>query len=118
MTWSFRLAVEKIDVTAGQVYNIGGGPSNTLSIWREFGEYLAELNGEPIPVRFDCWHPGDQPCYVSDIRKAGRHMGWQPQVNKETGIRRLWEWVSSNESLFQAFTVGGTLQGMAEEKIA
>jgi dTDP-D-glucose 4,6-dehydratase len=27
-------------------------------------------------------------------------MGWQPQVDKETGIRRLWEWVSSNKKLF------------------
>jgi CDP-paratose 2-epimerase len=115
---AFRLAVEKIDVTAGQVYNIGGGPSNTLSIWREFGEYLAGLNGEPIPVRFERWRPGDQPCYVSDIRKAGRHMDWQPLVDKETGIRRLWEWVSSNGSLFQVLTVDGALQVMAEEKIA
>jgi CDP-paratose 2-epimerase len=111
---AFGLAVEKIDVTAGQVYNIGGGPSNALSIWGEFGEYLTELNGEPIPVRFDRWRPGDQPCYVSDIRKAGRHMGWEPQVNKETGIRRLWEWVSSNERLFHVPTVDGALPIMAD----
>src|SRR5712692_1332132 len=66
---AFRLAVEKIDTAAGQVYNIGGGPSNALSVWREFGEFLAELSGEPIPVRFDQWRPGDQLCYVSDTRK-------------------------------------------------
>src|SRR5207302_6884486 len=29
---AFRLAVEKIDVTAGQVYNIGGGPANTIAV--------------------------------------------------------------------------------------
>ena len=29
-------------------------------------------------------------------------MDWQPEVNKETGIRRLWEWVSSNEDLLRA----------------
>jgi len=115
---AFRLAVEKIDTTAGQVYNIGGGPSNTLSIWREFGELLAELSGEHIPVRFDRWRPGDQSCYVSDIRKANRHMGWQPHVDKETGIRRLWEWVSSNQSLFRALTAGDAEQVMAEEKTA
>ena len=99
---AFRLAVEKIDTAAGQVYNIGGGPSNALSVWKEFGELLAVLKGEPIPVRYDQWRPGDQPCYVSDIRKASRHLNWQPQVDKETGIRRLWEWVSSNDSLFRA----------------
>jgi CDP-paratose 2-epimerase len=115
---AFRSAVEKIDTTAGQVYNIGGGPSNTLSIWREFGEFLAELKGDHIPVRFDQWRPGDQPCYVSDIRKAGRHMGWQPQVDKETGVRRLWGWVSSNKSLFRGLAVGSGTQFIGGEKTA
>src|SRR5260370_41860354 len=52
---AFRLAVERIDTAAGQVFNIGGGPSNTLSVWREFGELLAELKGEEIPVCFQPW---------------------------------------------------------------
>ncbi len=103
---AFRLAVEKIDRTAGEIYNIGGGPSNTLSIWREFGEILAELKGEDIPVRFDQWRPGDQLCYVSDTRKACSHMGWQPQVEKETGLSRLWDWVSSNAGLFRTLAAG------------
>jgi CDP-paratose 2-epimerase len=97
---AFRLAVEKINVTAGQVYNIGGGPSNRLAVWSEFGDLLAELKGEPVPVRYGPWRPGDQPCYVSDIRKASSEMGWTPQVDKRTGIRRLWDWVSSNPTLF------------------
>ena len=96
------LAVEKIDITAGQVYNIGGGAPNSLSVWSEFSKMLADLNGNEIPASFGEWRPGDQPCYVSDIRKAGLHMGWRPQIDKETGVRRLWEWVSSNEDLFEA----------------
>lgn len=99
---AFRLAVEKIDVTAGQVYNIGGGPSNTISVWKEFGALLSEFRGGEVPVEYQDWRPGDQPCYVSDIRKAKLHMGWHPQVNKETGIRRLCEWVWSNKNLFSA----------------
>ncbi len=99
---AFRLAVEKIDVTAGQVYNIGGGPANTLAVWKEFGELLSGWKGREIPVRFKNWRPGDQPCYVSDIRKAFAHMKWQPQVDTKTGTRRLWEWVSANRNLFPA----------------
>jgi len=97
---AFRLAVEKIDVTAGQVYNIGGGPANTIAVWKEFSKLLSGWKGREIPVRFENWRPGDQPCYVSDIRKAFAHMGWKPHVNKEAGIRQLWEWVSSNKNLF------------------
>ncbi len=97
---AFRLAVEKIDVAAGQVFNIGGGPANALAVWQEFRELLADLCGEKTPVRHGPWRPGDQLCYVSDIRKARRLLGWEPQIDKETGIRRLWEWVSSNKDLF------------------
>src|SRR5262249_24236634 len=97
---ALRLAVEKIEVTAGEVYNIGGGPSNALSVWAEFGELLAKVAGGKIDVRFSDWRPGDQLCYVSDIRKAGRDMDWQPLIDEQTGIQRLWDWVSSNESLF------------------
>jgi CDP-paratose 2-epimerase len=97
---AFRLAVERIDKTAGQVFNIGGGPDNTMSVWQEFGGLLTDLTGREIPVTFCEWRPGDQPCYVSDIRKAKRYMGWEPAIRKETGVRHLWNWVSSNESLF------------------
>ncbi len=98
---AFRRATERIHATAGQIFNIGGGPTNTLSVWHEFGKYLAELKGEEIPVRFDAWRPGDQPCYVSDIRKAERVMGWRPAIDVKTGIQRLWKWVAANPNLFK-----------------
>lgn len=98
---ALRGAVDKISVTAGKVYNIGGGPANTLSVWKEFGQLLAELNGEAVRVSYRDWRPGDQPCYVSDIRNVGRDLGWTPEVDKRAGIRRLWEWVSSNKEVFR-----------------
>ena len=98
---ALRGAVDKISVTAGKVYNIGGGPANTLSVWQEFGRLLAELSGEAVTVSYRDWRPGDQPCYVSDIRNVGRDLGWTPEVDKRAGIRRLWEWVSSNKELFR-----------------
>jgi CDP-paratose 2-epimerase len=92
----FRLATDRIDKAAGEVFNIGGGPCNTISVWAEFGQLLAKLAGRDISVDFDGWRPGDQPCYVSDIRKAGELLDWYPRIDKETGVRRLWEWASSN----------------------
>jgi CDP-paratose 2-epimerase len=97
---AFKLAREHIKTTAGQVYNIGGGAGNALAVWSEFGELLTALNGGDVPVRYGEWRPGDQPCYISDIRKAYAHMGWAPEIDKLTGIKRLWEWVCSNRSLF------------------
>jgi CDP-paratose 2-epimerase len=94
---AFRLAVERIHTTAGEVYNIGGGPENTLSVWAEFGDVLSALGGNGVDASFDDWRPGDQPCYVSDIRKAERDMGWRPEVSGGAGLERLWEWVQSAE---------------------
>ncbi len=34
---AYDAAIENIDVAAGQVYNIGGGPENVMSVWAEFG---------------------------------------------------------------------------------
>ena len=97
---AYDLAVEKIDVAAGQVYNLGGGPSNTLAIWTEFGPLLEELTGRVIPVGRGDWRPGDQKVFVADVRKAARELGWTPKVSVEEGVRKLFEWVRENKNLF------------------
>lgn len=97
---AFCLATENIAATAGEVFNIGGGQPNTLSIWSEFGALLKNLKGTVVKVDMTDWRPGDQPCYVSDIRKAQTRFGWYPMIDKETGIQRLYEWVATNLKLF------------------
>lgn len=96
----YDAAYERLDVASGEVFNGGGGIGNTLSIWAEFGPYLAELAGRSIPVTHGDWRPGDQPVFVSDNSKAGRMLGWKPQIAVRDGIRQLWHWVTSNPSLF------------------
>jgi len=98
---AYDAAIARIDVAAGQVYNVGGGPAHTMSVWTEFYPILERLIGHPIPVSDDDWRPGDQSIYISDIRKAGRDLGWQPRVGVEQGIRRLYEWVVANRELFE-----------------
>jgi CDP-paratose 2-epimerase len=106
---AFRLAVENIEVTAGNVYNIGGGPGNTISVWAEFGDVIAELTGDEVPVRYEHWRPGDQLCYVSDTRRAERDMGWTPAIEPRAGIRRLWDWVSTSAVTVPAVQADGPL---------
>ena len=89
---AFRSAALHIDRTAGHVYNIGGGPANTVSIWRELQPHLEQFAGRRLSASVDTWRPGDQPVYVSDTRNAARDFGWQPQVGVDEGLRRLWEW--------------------------
>lgn len=97
---AYEAAAKHIDVAAGQIYNIGGGPENTMSIWAEFGPMLERVAGHRIPVTYAGWRPGDQRVYVSDVRKAERELGWQPQVSPEDGVKHLWKWVDEHAGLF------------------
>ena len=110
---ALRLAVEKIDRVGGEVFNIGVGRLNALSVWSEFGRLLAPLRNEALTVSFDDWRPGDQPCYISDIRKASELLGWKPLIDKETGIRRLGEWVFAHMALFTPTGAGSELASVA-----
>lgn len=97
---AYDAAMAKIDQAAGQVYNIGGGPQNALSIWIEFGPMLERLLGKPIPIASSGWRPGDQRVFVADIRKAEHELGWKPKICIEEGIERLFEWAKTHKSLF------------------
>lgn len=92
---------EHIEHAAGQIYNIGGGPQNTMSIWLEFRPILEKLVDTPIEVRYAKWRPGDQRIYVSDIRKAQRELHWRPTVSVEEGLQRLVQWVMANRQSFR-----------------
>jgi CDP-paratose 2-epimerase len=97
---AYDAAVNHITASAGQIYNVGGGPANTMAIWSEFGPILEELLGRPIPVCHEDWRPGDQKVYISAIDKIGRELGWAPQVGVREGLSRLYTWMSQHQHLF------------------
>jgi CDP-paratose 2-epimerase len=97
---AYDAAIQQIDRIPGEVFNLGGGSENTMSIWTEFGPRLEKLLGGSIPVARGDWRPGDQKVFVADTRKAQRLLGWKPKYNVEKGIQQLFEWVSENKNLF------------------
>jgi len=98
----YDLAIEKIDAAAGQIYNMGGGPSNVLAVWSEFGPLLEKLLGRKIPVERADWRPGDQRVFYADFGKAKAELGWEPRIDIEEGIESLFKWVKENKELFAA----------------
>jgi CDP-paratose 2-epimerase len=97
---AMSLAVDHISVTAGNVYNIGGGIANSLSVWVEFKEILENLVGAELTASFGNWRSGDQKIYISDISRAERDFGWRPTIGITEGIEDLYRWVKENENLF------------------
>jgi len=97
---AYDSAIEKIEHTAGQAYNIGGGPENVVSVWAEFGPRLEGLLGDTIEVAHSDWRPGDQRVFYADIRRAARELGWSPKIEAQEGVEKLYKWVSENQALF------------------
>lgn len=83
-----------------EVFNIGGGRENTLSLL-DFFDLLEELTGERAEIRFDKWRPSDQKVYISDISKVKEMLKWEPEVNPREGVNTLVEWVNENRNLLK-----------------
>lgn len=97
---AYDASFSHINSSAGQIFNIGGGRQNSISVWAEFGPMLEKLLGHPVKTKRKDWRPGDQPVFISDIRKAQSVIGWQPKVGVDQGIQRLYDWVKENRVLF------------------
>ena len=115
---AYDAAVTQIDRTTGQAYNMGGGPTNTLSLL-ELLALLEQRFGRPLQHGFDDWRTGDQRVFISDVRKAKAHFGWEPRTTVAQGVERLIAWLQENESALSAvlapvslpFPATGTLVG-------
>jgi CDP-paratose 2-epimerase len=70
---------------AGEVYNLGGGRQNSLSILETI-DILSEM-GHSLQYRFDPTNRiGDHICYISDLRKIHSHF---PEWKIEYDVRRI-----------------------------
>ncbi len=97
---AYDAALSHLNRSAGQVFNVGGGADNVISVWKEFQPMLEQAVGHAVPVALGDWRPGDQRIYVSDIRKAEHVLGWQPRYGVRAGLRELFEWVKANREMF------------------
>jgi CDP-paratose 2-epimerase len=94
---AFLLALHLIKDISGRAFNIGGGPSNTLTLL-QLVQQIIELQGSACPVRFDHWRHGDQRYFVSDTREFHRATGWTPRVNVREGVAILYRWLEDRDS--------------------
>ena len=91
---AFLAAEQHLPQIAGEAFNIGGGPANTLSLL-ELIDRIAALNGRGPTLEFAEWRVGDQRWYISNHAKFTRMTGWQPRIAAEEGVRRLYAWLET-----------------------
>ena len=95
------LARQKQAATAGEIYNLGGGPERAISITEMLAAIAREIGVEPV-LHYGSVRPGDQPLYVSNTAKLSRDTGWQAKRSMNdilTGIHDFWR---DNRTLLSA----------------
>lgn len=91
--------IQKAEKIKHDVFCIGGGVYNTLSLL-ELLEMLKHETNKNMKYEFYEWRASDQKVYISDISKAEKVLGWKPKINPNLGVKKLIKWVSENLNYF------------------
>lgn len=89
----YFITIEKIDQAKGEVFNIGGGMVNSLSLIELFRILEKELSiimtYKRLPRR-----ESDQRIFVANITKIKNKVKWEPKIDKLQGIRIILHWIN------------------------
>ncbi len=99
LTKAFESILAARPITEGQIYNVGGGPENTVSLL-ELVEDIESLTGRKLRYELDQRRPGDQLIYISDFTKLERDTGWQPRYSMRDTLKEIYGWWKKNRDLF------------------
>jgi len=88
--------VPRIHEFAGQVFNVGGGAANAISLL----ELTAKVQ-ERTKVKMNLGYlqeprPNDLKLYWTDHRRVSAAFAWQPRVTIDEGLDRIVEWAQEN----------------------
>lgn len=86
-------ALKNNQLLQGQVFNVGGGIANSLSLLELFS-LLEEVGDVKLAYTKLAPRESDQRVFVADIAKAFQCIGWKPKVSARDGVQRMLEWVS------------------------
>lgn len=94
---AFAAAYEYREKTAGQIYNIGGGAANVVSL-AEFIGLIATVLNVRVEYRFHPARPGDQPVYITNFSKFTKHTEWLPERSVEQIVYDIGNWYRSSKA--------------------
>ena len=97
MTNLYYLTLDNIDSVNGEVFNIGGGIDNSLSLLELF-KLLEEFSDIKLKYENIAARESDQRVFVADINKARKKLKWSPKVIARDGVSRMLSWVDSQRS--------------------
>jgi CDP-paratose 2-epimerase len=85
-------ALRQIDRIKGRAFNLGGGPTNAVSLLRLI-DHIGTLIGREVPLAFSGWRAGDQRWFVADTRAAREAFGLRVPRPWRQGVAALADWL-------------------------
>ncbi|MDQ2762940.1 MAG: SDR family NAD(P)-dependent oxidoreductase [Pseudomonadota bacterium] len=107
---AYLAAFRKIAQVSGAAFNLGGGPSNAVSLLQLIAQ-IEQITGRDIKVNFADWRAGDQRYYVSDVTAVRRALGLSEPQDWRSGVTKLCEWMAAERT-------GGNIQLRAPEAVS
>jgi len=95
----YRAAYKHQKIMNGEIFNIGGGTANSLSLLELFALLSELLDIPPLLSVTSPRRTSDQDCFIADISKASRLLGWVPAISSREGVSRMLDWIESSPFL-------------------
>lgn len=92
----YFIAASKARDLRGEIFNIGGGMKNSLSLLELF-KLIERLEEVELKLEFGKARHGDQKLFVANILKAQLLLGWTPQVDSFAGVASMLSWCHTLE---------------------
>jgi len=98
---AYAAAWKNIEAVQGRAFNLGGGPSNAISL-RQLIRHIEDVIGHSVETVYSDWRAGDQRYYVSDTRLVTRALGLKQPVSWMKGVAALADWLREERGLARA----------------
>jgi CDP-paratose 2-epimerase len=89
----YQAAYDNKTKLKGEIFNIGGGAENSLSLIELFSMLSKMLSIPPISHTKQPRRSSDQDSFIACIDKASQILDWQPETIKQDGISMMIDWV-------------------------
>jgi CDP-paratose 2-epimerase len=91
------LQIHRLDQIKGEIFNVGGGRENTLSLY-ETTQLCQAITGHHVDIApVGETRVGDVPLFITDSRKIMSVMGWQPKRDAKETLTDIYKWIRQFE---------------------
>lgn len=97
---AFEKVRGQINATAGQIFNVGGGAANSVSLLEVMDE-IERATGTKLHFTLQRQRPGDQMFYITDFEKLRKLTGWRPQIGLRRTIEAITHWWKERRDLLE-----------------